>query len=447
MTGREIAARVGSYAVYEPPEEGWENWEAQLLQINTDLASSGLEVIVASEPVKDLASCQRVADFFASQKVDMLHALIASWSFDHYTVEIGQKTGAPVAIRAVPGIRSGSVVGAMQLNCLLSDIEKPCRLYYGGIDDKEAIQSTAAFAKACAIQNQLRGARIAVIGRRTEGMTPTAVDEVEILRLFGARLIHYGLDEFQEMAGRIEPIEAGRAWERISAGAVKVMSKTEHGLATARNYLACKKMAGELGLSAISVGSYPQCQGTMCTPIAWLNEEGIPTGCEGDVNSTLCMLILSKLSNAPVHFGEMLDFDLEHNALVTSHCGCGSPSLADKKGYTLEPVRLANSGVCIRYAAKPGPVTYVNLVGRKYNYRLCAIEGNAVETGMVFEGNPLRMELKSPLPKIWKAVGEHGLGHHWMAAYGHLTAALVEYCQLAGITGIFPDLDLLVGER
>jgi len=66
---------------------------------------------------------------------------------------------------------------------------------------------------------------------------------------------------------------------------------------------------------------------------------------------------------------------------------------------------------------------------------------------MVFEGNPLRMELKSPLPKIWKAVGEHGLGHHWMAAYGHLAAALVEYCQLAGITGIFPDLYLLVGER
>ena len=51
---------------------------------------------------------------------------------------------------------------------------------------------SVTFAKACAIQNKLRGARMAVIGRRTEGMTPTAVDEMEVLRLFGTRLLNYG---------------------------------------------------------------------------------------------------------------------------------------------------------------------------------------------------------------------------------------------------------------
>jgi L-fucose isomerase-like protein len=388
-----------------------------------------------------------VADYFAAQQLDVLHALVITWSFDHYTVEIQGRTGKPVAIRAIPGIRTGSVVGSMQLNCVLSDIEVPHRLVYGEIESREPAQEILAFAQGCAIQNRLRGARMAVIGRRTEGMTPTAVDEVEVLRLFGTRLLNYGLDEIQEMASQVDAGEAGAAWGRISSGAVHVMSRTEHGLSTARNYLLLKHMATELGLSAITIGSYPQCQGTMCVPIAWLNEEGLPTGCEGDVNSTLCMLILSMLSNEPVHFGEMLAFDQQHNALVTSHCGCGSPSLADAHGYTLQPVRLANNGVCIRYAAKPGPVTYVNLVGRKGNYRLCAIEGEAVPTGMVFEGNPLRFELKSPLKKVWDAAGEHGLGHHWMTAYGHVTAALVEFCRLAGIRGIFPDLDLVVEPR
>jgi L-fucose isomerase-like protein len=439
--------RVGSYAVYEPPEEGWENWEAQFAQINAGLAGAGLNVIAAPEAVKDLASCQRVADFFAGQNVDVLHALIITWSFDHFTIELQQRIGKPVAIRAIPGIRTGSVVGSMQLNCVLSDIEVPHRLYYGETENKATIEEVAAFAKACAIQNKLRGARMAVIGRRTEGMTPTAVDEVEVLRLFGTRLLNYGLDEIQEMASQIEAAEAEAAWGRISAGAAKVMSKTEHGLSTARNYLLFKRMVNDLGLSAITIGSYPQCQGTMCVPIAWLNDEGIPTGCEGDVNSTLCMLILSLLTDDPVHFGEMLAFDEEHNALVTSHCGCGSPSLADAHGYTLQPVRLANNGVCIRYAARPGPVTYVNFVGRKGNYRLCAIEGEAVKTGMVFEGNPLRFELKSPLKKVWETAGAHGLGHHWMTAYGHVTPTLVEYCRLAGIKGIFPDLDLLVEQR
>lgn len=70
--------KVGSYAVYEPPEEGWENWEAQLAQINAGLAKAGVEVIAAPEAVMDPASCQRVRDFFASQNVDVLHALIVS---------------------------------------------------------------------------------------------------------------------------------------------------------------------------------------------------------------------------------------------------------------------------------------------------------------------------------------------------------------------------------
>jgi L-fucose isomerase-like protein len=436
--------KVGSYVVYEPPEEGWENWEEQFKQINAGLADAGLNVVAAPEAVKDPGSCQRVADFLAAQKVDVLHALIITWSFDHYTVEIQQQVGKPVAIRAIPGIRTGSVVGSMQLNNVLADIEVPHRLYYGKIEDKAALDDAATFAKACAIQNKLRGARMAVIGRRTEGMTPTAVDEMEVLRLFGTRLLNYGLDEIQEMAGKLEVKDVDAAWGEISASAAQVMSKTEHGLATARNYLLFKKMTADLGLSAITIGSYPQCQGTMCVPIAWLNEEGIPTGCEGDVNSTLCMLMLSILSKEPVHFGEMLAFDEERNALVTSHCGCGSPSLADENGYKLQPVRLANNGVCIRYAAKPGPVTYVNLVGRKGNYRLCAIEGEAVKTGMVFEGNPLRFELKSPIKKVWDAAGEHGFGHHWMTAYGHVADVLVEYCQLAGVKGVFPDLDLIV---
>lgn len=436
--------KVGSYAVYEPPEEGWENWEGQFTQINAGLADAGLDVVAAPEAVKDPASCQRVADYFASQKIDMLHALIITWSFDHYTVEIQQRIGRPVAIRAIPGIRTGSVVGSMQLNNVLADIEVPHHLYYGEIENQATHDEVSAFAKACAIQNKLRGARMAVIGRRTEGMTPTAVDEMEVLRLFGTRLLNYGLDEIQEMASRIEVQDADAAWGRISAGAAKVMSKTEHGIATAKNYLLFKKMTNDLGLSAFTIGSYPQCQGTMCVPIAWLNEEGIPTGCEGDVNSTLCMLILSMLSKDPIHFGEMLAFDEEHNALVTSHCGCGSPSLADEHGYNLQPVRLANNGVCIRYAAKTGPITYVNLVGRKGNYRMCAIEGEAVKTGMVFEGNPLRFELKSQIKKIWGAAGEHGFGHHWMTAYGHVTPTLVEFCKLAGIKGVFPDLDLVI---
>ena len=440
-----LRPRIGCYAVYEPPEEGWENWQAQFSHVNEQLTAAGLEVIPAPEAVKDLASLERVASYLGAQNVDLLHALIITWSFDHYTIEIQQRTGLPVAIRAIPGIRSGSIVGAQQLASVLADLGVPYRVFYGEIESRDTVQEAAVYAKACGIRMRLQGARLGVIGRRTEGMTPTAVDEVEILRLFGVRLIHYGLDELSDLAAQMDAAEAAEAWRRFSSGATQVLSKTEHGLATARNYLACKQIIAEQRLNALTIGSYPKCQGTMCIPIAWLNEEGLPTGCEGDVNATLTMFILSQLSAEPTHFGEMLAIDEAENSLVTSHCGCGSPALAGPDGYVLSPVRLANSGVCIRYAGKPGPVSFVNLVGRKNNYRLCCLEGQAIPTGLVFEGNPIKFVLNSPIRKIWPYLDRYGFGHHWMTVYAHVSPVLAELTRLLGVRGVFPDLDLVVG--
>jgi len=346
-----------------------------------------------------------------------------------------------VAIRAVPGIRTGSIVGAQQLESVLYDLGVEHRLFYGVPGDAETARQAAVYARACALKKRLAGAKIAVIGRRTEGMTPTAVDELEIMRLFGTRLLNFGLDEFQELAAQVEISEAEAEWERISAGAKAVSSRREHGVASARNLLALRRMAADLDLQAVAIGSYPQCQGTMCLPIAMLNEEGVPTGCEGDVNSTLGMFLLSQLSEAPVHFGEMLAVDFEQNTIVTSHCGCGSPSLADESGFHLCPVRLANDGVCIRYTARPGPVTFVNLTGRKGNYRMCAFEGEATPTGLVFEGTPLKLATSVAFSKIWQTVTAGGFGHHWMTGYTHAAEELSEFCRLVGIKGAFPDLE------
>ena len=435
-----LAPRVGLYAVYEPPEEGWQDWEDKLRQVSAELQAMGLAIAQAPEAVIDLASSDRVASWFSTQRLDLLHALIITWSFDHYTVVIQQQNPLPVAIRSLTGIRTGSLVGGQQLQCVLADLGVNHRLFFGPPGNPDVAAETAIYARGCALVRRLHGARLAVIGRRTEGMTPTAVDELEVLRLFGTRLLNYGLDELNSLAGQVADETAESVWVEIAAGARAVTSQGEYGVLAARNYLALKGMVGDLGLQAVSIGSYPQCQGTMCVPIALLNQDGVATGCEGDVNSTLAMFLLTLLSDSPVHFGEMLDIDLKANTLVTSHCGCGSPALADDDGYTLCPVRLADDGVCIRFTARPGPVTFVNLVGRKGSYRLCAFEGEAVPTGMVFEGTPLKFKMRSPFEKVWKSITDGGFGHHWMTGYGHFVPELAEFCRLTGVRGVFPDI-------
>ena len=36
-----LSPSIGSYAVYEPDEEGWESWEDQFEQINAALRAAG----------------------------------------------------------------------------------------------------------------------------------------------------------------------------------------------------------------------------------------------------------------------------------------------------------------------------------------------------------------------------------------------------------------------
>jgi L-fucose isomerase-like protein len=425
--------------VYEPSEEGWQGLEAHFAAVNDALEAAGLEVFAAPEPVCDEESAGRVATLFAGQPVDLLHALVITWSFDHYTVAILQRSGAPLVIRALPGIRSGSMVGSQQLGSLLTDLEVEHRLVYGPLDDSKPIRETTIFARACALRNRLKGARFALLGRRTPGMTPIAVDELELLRLFGVRAVPLGMDEFNELVEKVDPAEARTAWKQVAAGAAVVSADPEQGVASLRHYLAARRLVVDLGLAGITFGSYPACQGTACLPIALLNDKGIATGCEGDLNSTLLMWLLGQLSDQPVHFGEMLEIDEVENTLVSSHCGAASLSLAGEDGYVLCPVRLAQRGVCVRFSARPGPVTFANLVGRRGSYRLCAFEGEAAPVGMVFAGNPLKFRLNTPFRQIWSAVAEYGFGHHWMSAYAHVTPELVEFCRLVGMRGVFPD--------
>jgi L-arabinose isomerase len=152
------------------------------------------------------------------------------------------------------------------------------------------------------------------------------------------------------------------------------------------------------------------------------------------------MYLLQSFTGQPAHFGEILEVNEDENSLVTSHCGCGAPSLAARQSdIALTPVRIWQRGVCIRYPGKAAPeATFVNLTGRKGTYRLCAVPGSAVETGMVFEGNPVAFKPNVPVRDLLGVISAHGFGHHWMMGYGAAIEPLDRFCAMIGIDAVFP---------
>jgi L-fucose isomerase-like protein len=286
-----------------------------------------------------------------------------------------------------------------------------------------------------ALRYYLRRARIGYLGHRVEGMTETTAHELALKRVFGPRVVGIDSQVFLEGAAKVESEAVQERWRELKDQVGSVKCGDEDGLESLKIYTFLSSVIEEKMLSAVAIGCYPHLMGRVCLSASLLGEEGIPIACEGDINGALGMMILSWLSSEATHNTDLLNPIPEDNAIVFSHCGSGGFSLAkDISEVTFAPVRLMDKGLCCLFTPKPGPVTLVNIIPTMGSYKMGVMEGYAVETDMVFPGNPLKVRFESDYREILSWIADEGLGHHWMAAYGTLKQELVDLADMVGCT-------------
>jgi len=262
-------------------------------------------------------------------------------------------------------------------------------------------------------------------------MTETTPHELALKKLFGPRVVNIDTGVFLERV--TSSIPDSKRWTEVKEQVGKVISRAEDVLESMKVYTALKIIIEEKLLDSVAIGCYPHLMGKVCLSASLLGEEGIPIACEGDVNGALGMMILSWLTSEPVHNTDLLNPVPEDNAIVFSHCGSGGFSLAKSKDeITLAPVRLMDRGLCCLFTAKPGEVTLLNIVPTIDSYKMAVLEGTALETDMVFPGNPLKVQFKSDYRDILSWIIDEGLGHHWMAVYGLHKDAITDLAKMVG---------------
>ena len=436
-----VKPMIGLYGILEPTEEGGETAERLMAAATAGLQAEGMDVRRSPVIVCNDETARSAARFFQAEDVDLLCAAVITWSFDNLHVTILKRVPRPLAIVAVPGIRAGSIVGAQQAGSLLTDLGLEHAVFYG---PEKARQTTwrplAGYARAAAARMRLQMGKLGFIGRRTPGMTPIAFDEVEITRRFGPLVESYGWEEIEELARAVRGDAVGEEVRKLKTAAGTVDSDDSALEASVRIGIALKDLAEKSGILAWGIGCYPHYAGRACLAVGMLTEAGIPAGCEGDLNSALAMYLLQSFTGQPAHFGEILEVNEDDNSLVTSHCGCGAPSLAAP---AIRHRAHSRSNLAARrmhsLSGKASPeATFVNLTGRKDTYRLCAVRGSAVETGMVFEGNPVAFKPGMPVRDLMGVISAHGFGHHWMMGYGAAVEPLRRFCAMIGIDSMFP---------
>jgi len=424
--------RLGLAVVASPLEVGADKAPTLLNELQKTLGKyENLEIHTYQKPVNSPQNAIEAGRLFYDKRIHAICVISASWFEDYLVLDMLEECDVPVMVLGLPGMETGSLCGTQQLGYMLKQLSKPYKLIYDDLSSESALGQITKFASVSMVRHSLRRSRIGYLGHRVEGMTETTVHEIALKKIFGSRVVGIDTQVFAEMVDKAE-CDVQR-WTEIRKQVGKVICSDEDGIYSLKVYSALKSIIDDKMLNAIAIGCYPNLMGKVCLSASLLGEEGIPIACEGDVNGALGMIILALLSSEPIHNTDLLNPVPEDNAIVFSHCGSGGFSLAGcNDDITLAPVRLMDSGLCCMFTARPGDVTLLNIIPTSGGYKMAVIEGKAIETDMVFPGNPLKVQFKSNYRHILSWIAEEGLGHHWMAGYGLFEREIDELAKMIG---------------
>jgi len=419
-------------------EEDSVGYQEELLKICKNLE---FETVVAPEFISSPKIAEEVAGFFLDKDIDAYILHIGTFIDDAKVMPLITGLNKPVIVWTHDySAFNISITGSQNLIPNIYDLGLDYKLIYGKFDDEVAISKLYRYVRACVLKNILTKLKIGYFGGHPNIMTNLTIDEIAVKSIFGISLVNFGNEDLLIGSESIDKEDSKRIWMEIKGLAGEVNAKDEIGIASSSILAYILKVVKENSLGAVSINCFPHFKGKVCIPIARLNDLGIPSACEGDLNSTILMYILYQLSGKTVSNGDQLklyNMGKKENSIMFSHCGAGAFTLArDKKEIRIKTDYETGTGVAVYFPERiPGEVTIANMMGSRLGYRMFIARGKALDTDLIkdYEGNPINVQFDFDIREMLDRIAEGGFGHHWNIGYGNYVEELTQLCDLLGI--------------
>ena len=208
---------------------------------------------------------------------------------------------------------------------------------------------------------------------------------------------------------------------------------------SARFYLAIKDLLEEHGAGALAVNCIPfveEIQGTPCMALAKLNDEGIPSACEGDLTALMTMIFLERLANRPTFMGNIIYANPTEDVIELNHCvlpfrmeGYDEP----QKPYVLRDYHGRGFGVTASFDPEIGHDVTVARFDPSLR-ELVFTQGQLLGYGEDFCRHSLRVKIPG-VTGFMRQVR----GNHHILVYGHYRERIVDLCAEFGIIPVSAD--------
>ena len=279
------------------------------------------------------------------------------------------------------------------------------------------------FAKVCRVVWGLKHFHVGAIGARTTAFKTVRADETALQK----RGIEVETIDLSEVFARMEKVEKSAAEEKKQ----EVLRVTDFGdwgeeklEKIAKLQVVLEDIAEEYDLQAMAIRCWPELQTNLaiapCTNVGILNEKGIATACELDINNAVMMRALALASDTPT---TLLDFNnnygTETDKAIMFHCGPMPISMMTGKGKTIEHLMFKKtfgdgSGAGVNKGEiRSGNITFGSL--KTENGRLSAFVSDGAFTDdkfdVAFFGSG-KVVKKDGIYDICSYMAENGYKHH-----------------------------------
>ncbi len=434
-----LRPRLGVVVTSWPHEDGAE-YARRLPEVFPETAPTNLvELVVSPTVLTSERDIPGITDFLSSQGAEALLLIPGNFTLDHIMPLMAQSVGLPTVLWGMTTREAwGAFVGLQQTFFPFKELGLPYRVVIGNLGEARLWRKIIPYVRAAALIKRMRGLRVGLMGWRAQGMSDVVFDELALRETFGIQVVNVGLTRYERTVNSIPAQEVETAWNRMRHRfdtTIIPEATVRYGV---QSYLAMEKIATDENLQAVTIECFHDHLGGPCLGCSLFNDQGIAASCESDVPGAIIMAAGQILTGQPTFHVDIITANLEENSAIWHHCG----NMPTRLAAGADPLRLraipehigpGAFGPTIQATLRPGPVTALNLVGRRGTMRVAALQGEAVPYELEFPGSAAKVVYPFDLAEALETLGSAGYGHHFALIQGHVGPEVGEWCQLLGI--------------
>lgn len=292
---------------------------------------------------------------------------------------------------------------------------------------EEILGKINTYYKMFVAQRSLKGKKIGVIGTPAKWLVSSEVNYLLAQRRWGIEFVDINQDDLQPMFEDVMDDDVDSLCDSFVSKAKECRDITpEDILKSMKMYKAVRRICDENRFDAVTLNcTRMQKRLGMSSdiPLSLLNNDGIPAGNEGDLQSIFTMLMAKELIGEKAFMGNVICIDQRDNSVTLAHCSISTDMTCE---YILRNHYESNEGVAVQGIIGQQDVTVLKCGGE-------CLDEYFVSHGTVVphenEENSCRTQIKVRLNSSVDYFLKNPIGNHHILVRGNYEKIINDFLQ------------------